>query len=65
MARHIFTQEERQKGAVNQPHNDRVRAAKKGFEVTCERHPFFARHWLKYCKGMKKANGTKPEKREA
>ena len=64
MPRHIFTQEQRQKGARNQPHDVRVEAGKKGFEVTCERHPYFARHWLKYCPGMRRANGTKPEKQE-
>jgi hypothetical protein len=64
MPRHVFTQEERRRGAANQPHDARVQAAKKGFEVTCERHPYFARHWLKYCAGMRRANGTKPEKQE-
>lgn len=64
MSRHILTQEERRKGGLNQPLTAKREAGKKGFEVTCERHPFFARHWLQYCKGMKRANGTKPEKRD-
>lgn len=63
MMRHILTQEERQRGGRNAPREAKVKGGKKGFEKTCETHPFFARHWLRYCKGMKWANRTKPEKR--
>lgn len=64
MPRHVFTREDCRKGGRSAPKDAKSKAGKKGFEVTCERHPFFARHWLRYCKGMKKANGTNPEKRE-
>lgn len=60
MPRHIFTKEDCSKGGRNATKEAKKEAGKKGFEVTCETHPFFARHWLQYCKGMKKANGTKP-----
>jgi hypothetical protein len=64
MARYQLTQADRAKGGRNAPREAKVKGGKKGFEVTCERHPFFARHWLKYCPGMKRANGTIPIKQE-
>ena len=46
--RHVFTREERRRGGLarsQQP--DFVEACRKGFEVTMETHPFFARKHLK------------------
>ena len=65
MPRYQFTREDVKKGNRNQPREAKVNAGKLGFERTMETHPFFARHWLKYCKGMKQAKvGVKPIGRE-
>lgn len=55
--RHTFTKEELSRGGKNQPRDAKVEAGKKGFETTCERYPFMARHYLKYAPGMKRYNG--------
>lgn len=60
--KHKFTKEEQSKGGKNQPREVKSEAGKKGFETTCERYPYMARHWLPYAPGMKKANGRfKPQ----
>lgn len=47
MAKYQFTQEDRSKGGKMQPREAKVLAGQKGFERTCELHPYFARKWLK------------------
>ena len=48
MPRHQFTDEERRKGGKTRAAQPSMQEARsRGFEVTCERHPFFARHYLK------------------
>jgi hypothetical protein len=48
MARHKFTREERSKGGkVRCAQESMKEARERGFEVTMDRHPFFARKHLK------------------
>lgn len=46
--RHQLTREEKSKGGRNQSREDKSRAGQIGFQVTMERHPYFARHHLKH-----------------
>jgi hypothetical protein len=46
--RHVFTKEEcRRGGKARAQQESFVEACSKGFWTTMERHPFFARHYLK------------------
>ena len=48
MVRHTFTPEERSRGGKTRCQQDSMTEARqRGFEITMERHPFFARHHLK------------------
>jgi hypothetical protein len=48
MPRYIFTKEERQRGGkTRKAQPDYYEACAKGWETTMQRHPFFARHYLK------------------
>lgn len=65
MPRHQLTREERSRGGKNQPREAKVLGGKRGFQTTMDYHPFFARHWLRYCPGMRREKqGVKPVKQE-
>jgi hypothetical protein len=46
--KHELTREERSRGGKSRKkHPNYIESCQKGFEVTMERHPYFARHYLK------------------
>lgn len=48
MPRHILTADERRRGGITRAAQESMQDARsKGFERTCDTHPYFARKWLK------------------
>jgi hypothetical protein len=48
MARHKLTPEECRRGGKARAQQESFKdACRAGFQATLERHPFYARHWLK------------------
>jgi hypothetical protein len=60
MPRRQFTTEERQRGGKTRAAQESFRDARsQGFWVTLDRHPFFARNWLK--QQLRASNQAKKE----